>query len=318
MKHAIGIDVGGTNVKLGLTDERGKLLDTLQVPTRAETNDQKRIVSNLIQAVRDLLERNPSVKPDAIGLGIPGGVLPKEGKVTFLPNIPALTDCAIARDMEQAFRLPTFVDNDANNAARGEFVFGAAKGLRHFIAITLGTGIGGGIFINGDIYDGTINYSGEIGHMVVVPNGRRCGCGNFGCWEAYGSATAMLTKARSMIDRGVETSLSRYSDADLNIKILVDEAKAGDEVAAAIFDEAMQYVGVGIASLVNVFNPEALIVGGGISLAGEWMLSKVRVHARMNAMPKVWETVHLCLAELGNHAGVLGSAALAFMESGKR
>lgn len=312
MNHTLGIDLGGTSVKLGLVSREGALVSRSEIPTNAGSGAEG-ITSSIAKACHELLDK-AGLKAAGAGIGIPGGVNPADGAVSFMPNIPSLVGFPMGKRMSELLGCPVFLDNDANNAARGEFLFGAARGMKNFVLVTLGTGIGGGIFINGDIYDGSSNYSGEIGHMIVVPNGRRCGCGNYGCWEAYGSASSMITRAKSLIERNAGTSLRKYYPDNLSVKAIEDEAKAGDITAAEIWDQALRYVGIGIANLVNILNPEAVIIGGGIANSGKPLLKRVTDMASMNAMPMPWANTRILLAELGNTAGVIGSAALAFMK----
>ena len=164
--------------------------------------------------------------------------------------------------------------------------------------ITLGTGIGGGVFINSDIYSGTNGCAGEVGHMVIVPNGKQCGCGNFGCWEVYGSASAMIRRAKCLIGRKVKTSLSRYYPDNITAKVITDEAKAGDPIALQIFDETAYYIGLGAANIINILNPQLCIFGGGLSHAGKFLFDKVKFHAMLNSAPAAWEAVDIVAAQL--------------------
>lgn len=312
--YCIGIDLGGTAVKLGLIGKGGRVEDALQVPTVA--TDAKRIEDGILRAVKRLIAQNPKRKPHAVGIGIPGFVDGAAGVITFIPNIPALQNYSLTRNLSRSLKLPVFADNDANNAARGEFLFGSAKGVRDFVFITIGTGIGGGLFLNGDLYDGPRNYAGEVGHMTIVPGGRACGCGREGCWETYGSATAMIRSAKAAIEKGVPTSLARYYPDRLSAKTIAQEARRRDFVAAQAFDEALRYTGIALANLIHVLNPGVCIIGGGVSGAGKFLLDKIGRLTRMYCLPQFWETVEIRLARLGNQAGILGSAALAFMRTG--
>lgn len=315
MDHCIGIDLGGTAVKIGLVSSDGKVRDSFQIPTLGSSANADMIVDNIIKSVSKLIAMNPKVGVKSIGIGIPGFTNPMTGVITFIPNIPVFQGYPVTAKIEKVLGLPVFVDNDANNAARGEYLFGSAKGFRNFVFITLGTGIGGGMFVNGDLYDGYRNYAGEVGHMTVVPEGRICGCGNYGCWEAYSSVTAMVKRAKSIIEKGNETSLKKYYPDKLEAKVIADEARKGDFIAEHIFNEAAKYSGVGIANLINILNPEAVIIGGGVSNAGKFLLEKISHFTQIYAVQKSWEAATIRLAELGNSAGIAGSAALAFMKT---
>lgn len=316
MAHAIGIDLGGTSIKIGLVNKKGEIVDSIETPTLAESNSIDTIFKNLTLAVRDLIGRNGDKKITAIGIGSPGAIDPNEGRiVTGIANIPVLTGYPLAVEIQRELGIPSFIDNDANNAGRGEFLFGAAKGMKNFIMITIGTGIGGAIFVNGELYGGVNNYAGEVGHMLIVDNGKYCTCGNFGCWEAYGSATAMIRKAKVMVERGVDTRLKKHYPDKINARVIVEEAQRNDEVAMEIVVETGKYIGIGIANLINLMNPEAILIGGGVSQAGDILLSEIKYYAKVNTLPRAWEAAKIVLAKLGNKAGILGSAALAFMRS---
>lgn len=313
--HCIGIDLGGTAVKIGLVDNRGKIRDSVQIPTSGSGRAADEIGESIVRGVEKLTSKNPKLPVRAAGIGIPGFTDPATGTITFIPNIPVLQGYPITKRIEKALGYPVFADNDANNAARGEFLFGSAKGIRNFVFITLGTGIGGGLFLNGDLYDGYKNFAGEIGHMTVVPEGRVCGCGNYGCWEAYSSVTAMVKRAKAIIEKGNQTRLKKYYPDRLEARVIAEEARKGDFIAEHVFNEAAKYNGVGIANLVNALNPEAVVIGGGVSNAGDYLLDRVRHFAQIYAIRKSWEAVDVRLASLGNSAGIAGSAALAFMKT---
>lgn len=315
MSYCIGIDLGGTAIKAGLADSKGDIIDDFQIPTGVEANSAETVVENIKQCIRQLLDRNKNIRVSAIGIGVPG-IAHENGNITIFANIRVFDDYPLASEIQKTFDIPTFVDNDANNAASGEFYFGVAKGKRHFLLVTLGTGIGAGIYVNGAVYTGANGGAGEVGHMVIVPDGRLCGCGNNGCWETYGSATSMIKRATSMLGRGIESSLSKYYPDKLDAKAIGDAAKEGDMLATEIFDETAHYIGVGLANLINCFNPELIVIGGGLSNAGDFLLDKVKVSAKLNSAPPSWGSVEIKTASLGNKAGILGSAALAFIRSG--
>jgi glucokinase len=320
MDYIIGLDLGGTTVKIGLVNSKGQIQDMMEIPTLAETNSVDAIFKNIVHGINELIKKHSNHNIKAIGIGSPGSISPEQGKIVAgIGNIPALNGFALGVEIENEFKIPTFIDNDANNAARGEYLFGNAKGRKNFIMITLGTGIGGAIFINGELYGGALNYAGEVGHMLIVVDGKQCTCGNFGCWEAYGSATAMVKKAKAMVERGYGTSLISYYPDEISAKTIVKEAHDGDEIAQYVVEEAGKYIGIGIANMLNIFNPEACIIGGGVSQAGDFLLNVIKHYTKVYALPRAWECVEIFQAKLGNKAGILGSAALAYMkiEEGK-
>jgi glucokinase len=317
MEYCVGIDLGGTAVKIGIINKDGEIKDSLQVPTLAETNQADVIVNNLINAVKELLSKHSSIHVKGIGIGVPGFVNPDLGVVTDMPNIPAFQEYFLVKEIKKHLKYPVFVDNDANNAARGEYLFGAGKGSKNLVIITLGTGIGGGVFTNGELYGGAINYAGEVGHMVLVPDGKPCGCGNYGCWEAYSSAPSMVRYARLLIEKGYSTGLKKYYPEKLDSKVITELAKEGDPAAELVFDTAARYSGLAIGNLINIFNPSSVIIGGGVSHAGKFLLDKLDKYAQIYALPKAWKSVKIIPAKLGNSAGIQGSAALAFMKADK-
>jgi len=311
MKYCIGVDLGGTFIKTGIVDENGKLVSSIQLPTGVEANSTAVVMENIKNSITKLIESNKNLKISGIGVGVPG-ISDDNGNVTIFSNIKVFENYPMAKELNESFGVPVFVDNDANNAAIGEYLFGAAKGLKNFVVITIGTGIGGGVFINGHIYHGKIGSAGEIGHMIINADGRQCGCGNYGCWESYASAKAIVKKARSLIERGVKTSLIKYYPDEISAKVIGEEAQSGDRVAGEIFEEMCKYLGIGIANIVNIFNPEACIIGGGVSLAKVFLLEKLKFYTSLYAISYAYNEVEIKLAELGNNAGILGSAALAF------
>ncbi len=313
MGLVIGVDLGGTAIKAGVCDDKGTVYKSLEIPTGVEANSCEVVIQNIKKCIKQLKDHAGEKEIDAIGIGVPGIVF-ENGNITIFSNIRVFDNYPMGEEIANEFKIRVFADNDANNAARGEFIFGAGVGKKNFVLITLGTGIGGGIFINSDIYSGANGCAGEIGHMVIVPGGRQCGCGNFGCWEAYGSANAMIKRAGCLIGRKLKTSLSQYYPDKLDARVITDEAKAGDPVALQIFDETSYYIGLGTANVINNLNPQLCIFGGGLSHAGKFLLDKVKFHAMLNSSPAAWEAVDLVMAKLGNKAGILGAAALAFMK----
>jgi len=313
MAYVIGVDLGGTAIKAGICDDEGTFYKTLEIPTGVGSGSCEKIMENIKKCIKELIDFANRKKIDAIGIGVPG-IAFDNGKITIFSNIRVFDNYPMGEDLENEFKISVFVDNDANNAARGEYKFGSGKGKKDFVLITLGTGIGGGVFINSDIYSGANGCAGEIGHMIIVPDGRECGCGNFGCWEVYGSANAMVKRAKCIIGRKLKTSLKRYYPDKLNGKIITNEAKTGDPIALQIFNETAYYIGLGTANIINIFNPQLCIFGGGLSQAGKFLLDKIKFHTMLNAAPAARNAVELVTAELGNKAGIFGAAALAFMK----
>ena len=312
-KNRIGIDVGGTNVKIALVDEKGKIKYSNSVPTRAEMGYEY-TVNNIKQAIYDLLKET-KLEPkniEGIGFGFPGQVDYKSGIVRLAPNIPGWVDVPIAKLIEDEFHIPTRVDNDVRCAALGELNFGAGKGCENLICITVGTGIGSGLIVNGKLVRGASNAAGEIGHIKLQMNdGPICGCGDTGCLEAFASGPSIVAMAEDYIRGGKSTKFREMANSNpITPYIVCEAAKAGDPVAKRIFTIMGEYIGIGMASVVNLLNPEKIIVGGGVADAGEILMTPLKETLKKRAMKIAGEAVEVVPAKLGNTAGVIGASLL--------
>lgn len=312
-KNRIGIDVGGTNVKIALVDEKGKIKYSNSVPTRAEMGYEY-TVNNIKQAIYDLLKET-KLEPkniEGIGFGFPGQVDYKSGIVRLAPNIPGWVDVPIAKLIEDEFHIPTRVDNDVRCAALGELNFGAGKGCENLICITVGTGIGSGLIVNGRLVRGASNAAGEIGHIKLQMNdGPICGCGDTGCLEAFASGPSIVAMAEDYIRGGKSTKFREMANSNpITPYIVCEAAKAGDPVAKRIFTIMGEYIGIGMASVVNLLNPEKIIVGGGVADAGEILMTPLKETLKKRAMKIAGEAVEVVPAQLGNTAGVIGASLL--------
>ena len=312
-KNRIGIDVGGTNVKIALVDEKGKIKYSNSVPTRAEMGYEY-TVNNIKQAIYDLLKET-KLEPkniEGIGFGFPGQVDYKSGIVRLAPNIPGWVDVPIAKLIEDEFHIPTRVDNDVRCAALGELNFGAGKGCENLICITVGTGIGSGLIVNGKLVRGASNAAGEIGHIKLQMNdGPICGCGDTGCLEAFASGPSIVAMAEDYIRGGKYTKFREMANSNpITPYIVCKAAKAGDPVAKRIFTIMGEYIGIGMASVVNLLNPEKIIVGGGVADAGEILMTPLKETLKKRAMKIAGEAVEVVPAQLGNTAGVIGASLL--------
>ena len=306
----IGIDLGGTNIKAGVVNDEGKIISSLIIPTEANLGWEK-VILNIEKLISNLIRDN---NVHAIGIGIPGPVDFEKGIIREMPAIPGAKNVNIVEYIKNKFNKPVFVDNDANNFALGEIAFGVAKDKKHVIGITLGTGIGGGIIIDGKLYRGFKSYAGEVGHMTIVPNGVQCNCGKFGCWEAYASATALIKNALSYKKRNIDTKLKDYPDEKIDAKVVFDLAKEGDTFCVSIVNNMFFYLGLGLSSLINIFNPEIVVIGGGVSLAGDFLLEPVKKIALENVLSPLREDLKIMISKFGNTAGMLGAAGLAKFE----
>lgn len=311
-KNRIGIDVGGTNIKFALVSKTGEILYSNSIPTRSEMGYEY-TVNNMKQAISTLLAETKSSKNDidGIGFGFPGQVDYKTGVVKNLPNIPGWADVPIAQIIEKEFGIPTKIDNDVRCAALGELNYGAGKGCENLICITVGTGIGSGIILNGKLVRGASNAAGEIGHIKLFYNGEKlCGCGDYGCLEAYVSGPSIVEMATDYLRGGKSTKYREMADGEITPYIVAQAAMQGDGVAKRIFTIMGEYLGTGLASVVNLLNPERIIIGGGVAGCGDLLLAPVKETLLKRAMPISANAVEIVPAQLGNNAGVIGSSLL--------
>lgn len=311
-KNRIGIDVGGTNVKIALVDVKGKIVYSNSVPTRAEMGYEY-TVNNIKQAIYDLLKETKLTTKDieGIGFGFPGQVDYKAGIVRNAPNIPGWVEVPIAKLIEDEFKIPTRVDNDVRCAALGELNYGAGKGCENLICITVGTGIGSGLILNGKLVRGASNAAGEIGHIKLQMNGGPiCGCGDTGCLEAFASGPSIVAMAEDYIRGGKSTKYRELANPDITPYIVAVAAKEGDPVAKQIFRIMGEYIGMGLTSVINLLNPEKVIIGGGVAAAGDILFDPIKETIAKRAMTIQKEAVEIVPAQLGNTAGVIGASLL--------
>src|SRR5574344_641572 len=315
VKNRIGIDVGGTNIKIALVDSEGKIIYSNSVPTRAEMGYEYTI-NNMKQAIKDLMTETNSSKDsiEGIGFGFPGQIDYKNGIVRISPNIPGWVDVPIAEIMEKEFNIPTRIDNDVRCAALGELNFGAGKGCENLICITVGTGIGSGLVINGKLVRGASNAAGDIGHIKLqMKGGPICGCGDTGCLEAFASGPSIVAMAQDYIKGGKSTKFREMSGAEggeITPYIVAKAAEAGDPVAKRIFEIIGEYIGIGLTSVINLLNPEKVIIGGGVADAGDLLLEPIRKTVKKRVMVVAGDAVEIVPAQLGNSAGVIGASML--------
>lgn len=312
MAKRIGIDVGGTNVKIALVDD-GKIIYSNSVPTYAQMGYEY-TVNNIKQAIRDLMKETETTSADIKGIGFdfPGQVDYKTGVVKLAPNIPGWVNVPIAQMIEDEFHIPTRIDNDVRCAALGEMNFGAGKGCQNFVCITVGTGIGSGLVVNGQLVRGAANAAGEIGHIKLqMKDGPICGCGDTGCLEAFASGPSIVAMAQDYLKSGKSTKFREMAgDGEITPYIVAKAAEAGDPVAKRIFTIIGEYVGMGLVSVINLLNPEKVIIGGGVAEAGDLLLEPIRKTIKERAMVVARESVEVVPAELGNSAGVIGASML--------
>jgi glucokinase len=308
--EAIGLDIGGTKINAFRVARDGSILGRSNAPTPAD--DEEATLARMIELAEGV--RTQDVV--AVGVGAAGLVDSSEGVLRFAPNL-AWRDLPIATRMREALGLPVLVENDASMAAFGEYRFGAGLGYRHLLLVTVGTGIGGGIVADGRLFRGAHGFASEIGHIIVEPGGPLCGCGNRGCWEqvAAGRAVGRMGRQEAMEP---DSSIRRLAGGDpdkVTGRLVTEAALQGDDVAKRILSEAGRRLGEGIAGLVNVLDPQIVVVGGGVSMAGDLLLDPARTAfdeavEGLDYRPRV----PIVPAELGNDAGAVGAAALALEE----
>lgn len=311
-KYKIGVDVGGTNVKVALVDKEGNIVYSDTVPTRAEMGYEYTI-SNMIKAIHDVMKESKVAKElvEGIGFGFPGQIDCDNGIVRLAPNIPGWVNIPIADIVSKEFGIPVKVDNDVRCAALAELNFGAGKGAVNMICITVGTGIGSGLIVNGKLVRGVSNAAGELGHIKLqMENGPLCGCGDHGCLEAFASGPAIVAMAEEYVRGGKSTKYRELAKNEITPYYVCEAAKQGDVVAKKIFEIIGNYIGIGLASVVNLLNPEKIVIGGGVAEAGEFLFAPIRETLKKRSMPIQGAAVEVVHAELGNTAGVIGASLL--------
>ncbi|WP_445612700.1 ROK family glucokinase [Geobacillus sp. YF-1] len=305
-----GIDLGGTTIKMAFVTLDGDIVHKWEIPTnKAERGAH--IVADIVRSLRERQDQagGGNGRLLAIGIGAPGPVEEKSGMLYETVNL-GWTNYPLKQELEAATGLPVAVDNDANIAALGEMWKGAGGGARHLLFVTLGTGVGGGVIANGAIVRGTNGAGGEIGHMTMIPEGGApCNCGKTGCLETIASATGIVRIASEKL--AVAERPSVLHGGDMSAKAVFDAAKAGDPLAVEVVDEVMRYLGLALANAADVVNPQKIVIGGGVSRAGDILVERVAHHFRRFAFPRVAAGAEVVLATLGNDAGVIGGAWLA-------
>ncbi len=312
----IAVDLGGTKILAALVSRDGRIVARERRLTGAEGGPRV-VIDRLCGAIDALLEREKIDISQLQGISVSaaGGIDDKKGVVTKSPNLPGWHDIPLRDMVKERYNLTTFLINDASAAALGEHRFGVARDARNFVLLTIGTGIGGGIVIDGKLYHGAVGSAGELGHMTIDVNGPVCKCGNIGCLEVLASGTAMAEEARRRIKQGEPSILADLVGGNIDTisgKEVGDAAEKGDALALDVIRHAATYLGIGMVNLVNIFNPEMIVVGGGVSSLGELLLAPARRLVQERAFPVSARAVKIVLAKLGNEAGILGAAAYAF------
>jgi len=314
----LALDLGGTKIIAAIISNQGQVIAREYNLTLANEGPQA-VINRTLSVIDRLLSSRgiDSSQLNSISIAAAGAIDFDKGRVTVSPNIPGWCDIPLRDIVQEKYGVNTFLINDASAAALGEHCFGAGKGVNNLILLTLGTGIGGGIIINGRLYLGVSGSAGEIGHMTIDVNGPRCSCGNIGCLEMLASGTAVAREAIRRIRQGERSSLTEIVGGKIE-SITAEEvgmaAQGGDPLALEVILKAANYLGVGMLNLVNIFNPEMIIVGGGMAKMGDLLLDPAKQVVRERAFQLLAQAVSIVPAQLGNDAGVLGAAAFAFQQ----
>ena len=301
-KFVLGIDIGGTKTKIGLVSLSGKVFYRTYLSTRSYVLRRERLITALVKSGEQLLRDTNITRKDIYGLGIglPGPINYAQGIVNFLPNIPHWKNTPLKRIMQKKLRIPTFIDNDVNLITLAEWKFGAGKGAKNILCMTLGTGVGGGLIIDGNIYRGANFSAGEVGHIPLNESGPRCNCGGIACLERYVGNNAIINLAKRIF--GKENITLEELSARAN--------REKDKRAISLWREVGRKVGIALAGVVNVLNPERIIIGGGVANAGKYLFESVRATVRQRAMPTQRAVVKITPAKLADDAGLIGAMLL--------
>ncbi|NLW49457.1 MAG: ROK family protein [Candidatus Brocadiaceae bacterium] len=304
----VGVDLGGTNIKVGLVTDRGEIVHRHRVTTESQRGPEA-VAERICGACRDLLAAAGSAADSVrgVGVGSPGTIDIANGVVLFSPNLVGWHDIPLRGLIEDGLGMRCVIDNDANVAALAEQWVGVGQGAGSLVLLTLGTGIGGGIVLDGRIWHGGRGVAGEVGHMSIHPDGPVCGCGNRGCLEAYASATAMVRRMRETIAAGTPTVLAEHAD-ELTAARIHAAAVAGDQAARENIEQTGRYLGLGVSNLMHILNPEAVAFSGGVTAAGEMLLDPVRREVRWRTLEASRRDVRISLSALPEDAGLIGAA----------
>ena len=321
----LGIDLGGTNMTTALMPEDGSRTIAVRSTSTHSALGADAVVERMVELAEESIAAalaETGATRDMIagaGVGAPGPLDMKEGIVRVAPNL-GWRDFPLRQRLADALGMPTALDNDANCATLGEWWMGAARGARHVVGLTIGTGIGGGLILDGRLFHGVSGVAGEVGHTTIEANGRRCACGNYGCLEAYASGTAIAERAREALEAGEESALPGMVGGDLariTAQTVYDAADEGDALALHIVRETARFLGAGVANLLNLFNPEIVVIAGGVTRAGDSLFEPLRAEVKRRAFRSAVDACRIVAGTLPGTAGVVGAAAV-FLECAAR
>jgi len=317
MRYIVGVDLGGTNIVVGAMPEDGsRTIAVRSEPTEAQRGAEgvtDRIAALIARTMGEVIADEHAQATDFLGVGVgaPGPLDREKGVVVVAPNL-GWSDFPLRKAISDRIRLPVTLDNDANCATVGEWWRGAARGARNAIGITIGTGIGGGVIVDGQLYHGSSDVAGEIGHTTIDPAGRYCKCGNYGCLEAYASGPAIAVRAREALERDEESALRRMVNGDLTkltSATVYEAAHDGDALARELVSDTARFLGTGIANLLNTLNPDVVVITGGVTKAGERLFEPLRAEVKRRAFRPAVAACRIVPGELEGTAGMVGAVA---------
>ncbi len=312
-KYAIGVDIGGTNIKVGIVSDKGKLVKNISIKTEAD-GGPKKIIANIIKGIESILVKN-KYKIQGIGIGCPGAVSIKKGIVEDPPNLPGWKKVKLGPIIKDKFKYPVHVENDANAAAIGELIFGAGKKIDSFVMVTLGTGVGGGIVFNKKIFRGEFGAAGEVGHISIDMNGQKCNCGSFGCIETYAGNSYLKEQIKSELKNYPDSKVWQLIKNDLsNIspRIIQAASEVNDTYAKFVIERMGKQLGVALASVSNLLDISTFIIGGGVAGFGKPLFDSVRLTIAQRVLLPLRPRVLVIPAKLKNEAGIKGASSLVF------
>lgn len=306
--YVVGVDLGGTKIATGLLTTEGEIVERTRLDTLPEEGVDA-VINRMVQSVQDVQKDTDIL---GIGVGTPGPLDNQKGLVLEGPNLAGWKNVPLRDLLYERLQTKIKVENDANAAAWGEYIFGAGRGTRHMVYITVSTGIGSGLILDGELYTGSRSFAGELGHIMIDPSGPRCGCGNIGCWEACASGTAIARYAHEAIQQGptLMAQLAEEEGTSVSAKHVFRAAQSGDETAQEIVERTFRYLGIGLANTIHSYNPERIVIGGGVSNVGDFLFDALRERTEELVMPSYRGTYEIVPAELGDDVGILGAAAL--------
>nr|WP_302596927.1 ROK family protein [uncultured Cellulosilyticum sp.] len=312
--YYLGVDLGGMSIKAGLVNEKYEIIATKSVPTLRE-RPAAAVLKDMAILCKDVLNEANLTEKDihSIGIGSPGIASPEEGVILSSSNLN-FNHVDVRTEMQKYLNCDVYVENDANCAALGEAVAGAAKGEKNVVVVTLGTGVGGGIITEGKIYRGGFCGAGEVGHQVIVKDGIQCGCGRKGCFEQYASATALIREAQEAAKEHINSKMVSFAKGgqitNITAKNVFDAAQAGDPIAAEVLGQYFKYVAMGITNIINILEPNMIVLGGGMSAQKDYLVRPIKEFVQEEMYGGLSLKTKIRAAELGNAAGIIGAALL--------